>query len=223
MDKRYNKGQYGQDEIIDKLCYPLGKETHKGVFVEIGAWDGVDISNTYTLEKKRDWKGLLVEPIKDKAADCSHNRWYDVWRGCIYDRDGEVDFTHIRGYSEMLSCIKEDSHPYHKERIQREISQYNQQVETIKVPCKTINSLLNSFNIERVDILSLDVQSIELLVLKAYNVQKNPCKVIILDTNSINTDEIKEWFATNGYKLYWKHSVSDEYIFINHDLKWSWE
>src|SRR5665213_2227612 len=131
MDRRFKNCQYGQDDVIDKLCYPKGNETYKGIFLEIGACDGVDISNTYALEKMRDWSGLLVEPIEQYAKDAVGNRWCKVWQGCIYDRDDEIDFMHIRGYSQMLSCNKEAKHSSHKKRAQREISQHKQEVDII--------------------------------------------------------------------------------------------
>ena len=37
----------------------------KGFFIEVGANDGYNQSNTYYLEKILDWRGILVEPIPE--------------------------------------------------------------------------------------------------------------------------------------------------------------
>lgn len=51
------EGQYRQPQIIDELLG--GKEN--GFFIECGAYDGEDMSNTLYLEMKRNWTGLLIE------------------------------------------------------------------------------------------------------------------------------------------------------------------
>ena len=55
---------YSQEEQDPKVLshYKLKKE---GYFLEIGASDGIKFSNTYVLEKKYNWGGICVEPIKE--------------------------------------------------------------------------------------------------------------------------------------------------------------
>jgi len=49
--------QLGQDKwVLEKLDY---KEN--GFFIEIGAYDGITLSNTYSLEKDFGWDGICVE------------------------------------------------------------------------------------------------------------------------------------------------------------------
>lgn len=223
MDDRFFTSQYEQDRVIDNLCYPKGDEAHKGIFLDVGSWDGVDLSNTYMLEKRRDWSGLLIEPILSRAEESKHNRWCPVWNGCIWDRNGAASFRYIEGYSEMLSSISDAIHPLHKERIDREIQQYNQKTELRNIPCMTLNGVMELHNMKRADFLSLDVQTAELSVLKAYDPSKNPIKVIVHDTNGINKDELFLWFTSTGYSLHWKSPKADEFMWINLSLPWSWE
>ena len=46
----------------------------KGYFVEFGAKDGIDFSNTLILEKKFNWKGILAEPAKIYHSKLKKNR-----------------------------------------------------------------------------------------------------------------------------------------------------
>ena len=60
------KGQFGQVDFIRRFGKHFGIDIKKkGFFVEAGASDGENISNTLYLEKKYGWKGLLVEPNPD--------------------------------------------------------------------------------------------------------------------------------------------------------------
>lgn len=47
-----------QDQYVDQY---FGK-TNNGIFLEVGAADGVTLSNTLFLERERNWTGLLIEP-----------------------------------------------------------------------------------------------------------------------------------------------------------------
>lgn len=49
--------QSGQDEFVTKVL----KYKFNGYFCEIGSNDPISQNNTYLLEKKYDWKGLMVE------------------------------------------------------------------------------------------------------------------------------------------------------------------
>lgn len=49
-----NYSQIGQD--IEVLKFYNNK--HRGFFIEIGASDGITLSNTYLLEKNYNWKGI---------------------------------------------------------------------------------------------------------------------------------------------------------------------
>lgn len=53
--------QYLQDQYLDTKVF---KGKRGGVFVDIGANDGVSLSNSYFFEKFRSWRGLWIEPIR---------------------------------------------------------------------------------------------------------------------------------------------------------------
>ena len=45
-----------------------------GFFIECGANDGVNQSNTWYLEKYLNWKGILIEPLKEQFKELIKNR-----------------------------------------------------------------------------------------------------------------------------------------------------
>lgn len=51
LSEGYNS-QFGQDKFINEIIF---KSKTGGTFVDIGAYDGVTINNTYYFEKKLGW------------------------------------------------------------------------------------------------------------------------------------------------------------------------
>ena len=49
---------------------------NKGFYVEIGANNGFDQSNTLYFEINRNWKGILIEPLSHKYLECKKLRGY---------------------------------------------------------------------------------------------------------------------------------------------------
>lgn len=45
-----------------------------GIFIDVGAFDGLKDSSTLHLEKFRNWIGILITPDKELAKKCKHNR-----------------------------------------------------------------------------------------------------------------------------------------------------
>jgi hypothetical protein len=58
----------------DLFCMIANDWKRKGFFVEFGAVDGVDGSNTFSLEKKFDWNGVLAEPNPTYHSVLKQNR-----------------------------------------------------------------------------------------------------------------------------------------------------
>ena len=59
--------QIDQDKYVMQQVYGDSVPLGTGYFVEIGAADGVHMSNTLTLEKAFGWTGLCVEPSRQYA------------------------------------------------------------------------------------------------------------------------------------------------------------
>lgn len=71
-----SKAQLRQDLLVLWLL----DFKRNGIFIEFGATDGVDLSNTYLLEKNFAWTGILAEPatIWHKALRANRNCLIDT-------------------------------------------------------------------------------------------------------------------------------------------------
>ena len=63
------RAQFGED----RLLWQIFRERSTGYFIEVGAYDGVQLSNTYFLEQMG-WHGLLIEPIESLCQQADQNR-----------------------------------------------------------------------------------------------------------------------------------------------------
>ena len=45
-----------------------------GFYIELGAYDGLNQSNTYYFEKYLDWTGILIEPSEKQFRKLKRNR-----------------------------------------------------------------------------------------------------------------------------------------------------
>ena len=50
------------------------KEKKNGFFVDVGAYDGIEFSNTLLLEKELEWNGICIEPGKRFFQKLTENR-----------------------------------------------------------------------------------------------------------------------------------------------------
>jgi hypothetical protein len=77
--------QAGQDKWVHEM---MGDS---GFFVDCGAYDGIQTSNTYALEKLG-WKGICIEANKDAFEKCKQARGLMCLHAAITDYKGKVGF-----------------------------------------------------------------------------------------------------------------------------------
>jgi len=136
------------------ICF-FGNKPCGGTFIEMGAVDGIFLSNTYSLEVDLDWSGLLIEASPKEFAKLNaridRNNSIKI-NGVVGDFETPVTWIDIEGYSQALSCIKELSSPEHLIRIERELKQFPNQIRSdITVSMKPLKSWLYEYNIKHVN------------------------------------------------------------------------
>jgi FkbM family methyltransferase len=142
-------GQFGEDALIQKLF----KKREKGTYVDVGAFHPTLYSNTYALYKKG-WQGLVIDP-NDKIGPL-----FRAFR----PRDKFIQM----GIGE----------PFTKIYREYEDPAYNTFVEgfVTRPPLKErpvftipLSALLDREKIKHVDFLNVDVEGMDLEVLKTHD------------------------------------------------------
>lgn len=198
------KSQYRQDQLVDILL----NQKANGFFLDIGAYDGLTFSNSYFFEKERGWKGICVEPIPSVFKSLQQNRSCTLVNGAISETEEELSFTHVTGYSEMLSGIKKYRSSDHIARTNREILENGGTIENITCKGYNSNNLLDRYGIDKVDYLSIDIEGGELEVLKSINFSKIDIDLITVE-NNYNDEEIKHFLKQKGFFYLFKYQSDD--------------
>lgn len=167
------------DRMLEKYVPYKG-----GFFVEAGANDGFAQSNTYYFEKIKKWKGILIEPIPQLYEKCVKQRPDSVVFNCAL-----VPFDYDKPYVTMTYCnlmslvkgarkcdIADLEHVKHGIQIQKNVESYE-----VRVPARTITSILDEVGVKDIDIFSLDVEGYESNVLKGLDFEKYRPKFMLIE------------------------------------------
>ena len=173
--------QCNQDKYLETNIF---KGFKNGFFVDIGAHNGKNINNTLYFEKNNNWTGLNVEPIKNVFDKLVINRPNNINLNCaVCNNNGETEFIYNKGYSEMISGLKDTYDSRHWERLQKEIKTKNSITELIKVKTKKLETICDENNISHINYLSIDVEGAEFEVIKSINFNKVFIDVIGFENN----------------------------------------
>lgn len=209
------KGQYLQDKFVD-LFLNCKKS---GVFLDIGANDGITFSNSYFFEKNRKWTGICIEPIPSAFEILKKNRSCKLYNCCISDMGGSVTFREVTGPAQMLSGIVDFFDEEHIRRIDKEISLYGGSFKDIQVQCRNINDILAESDIQVIDYCSIDTEGVELQIVKSINFDKICINVFTIENNT-GENEIRNYMKTKGYSCI--PGLTDDY-YIKGTLPGIWK
>ncbi|MBX3042265.1 MAG: FkbM family methyltransferase [Candidatus Kapabacteria bacterium] len=201
--------QSNQDKFVDKIIF--GGNKTNGYFLEIGAYDGITFSNTYTFEKYRNWKGICVEPIPTIFNKLRQNRKCDCIQGCIAEKEGVVQITHVDGPSEMLTGITKNYDAAHSERIENEIKERGGKKVIYDVKAYNLTDILIKKIINHIDYCSIDVEGSEWEVLKSIDFDKISFSCFSIENNYDDVLIVK-FMCSKGYEFLGKLEADDIYV-----------
>jgi FkbM family methyltransferase len=173
-----------------------------GFFIECGANDGVNQSNTWYYEKKLNWRGVLIEPIPEVFKQLKKNRKSEN----LFFNNVLKSFNDKRKYIRLI-YDKKDS------LITKIESKKNKNTYSFRSRAKTLNEILTiSKAPKKIDFFSLDVEGDEINVLNGVDFKKYYFKYILIET--INLKKVINKLKKFDYKLKKKLSNID-YLFKN--------
>jgi FkbM family methyltransferase len=157
-----------------------------GFFVEAGALDGIQASNTLLLERDFGWSGICVEPDLQLFEELVQNRSCLCENVGLYDTRGEVEFMGgVRGWGGVVEHLP----PWHEDKWKGG--------QPIMIQVVPLADLLEQHDAPAViDYLSLDTEGSEHVILKDFPFNRFHFRVITVESQRCN-----ELLISKGYRL----------------------
>ncbi|MBN1304026.1 MAG: FkbM family methyltransferase [Anaerolineales bacterium] len=165
--------QNGEDFLLWSVFQSKKKP---GIFIEVGALDGIRFSNTFYFEREG-WTGVCVEPHPDYFLLLQKNRPGSF---CVElaasNRIGKLDF-YAASHGDFSTLLEENTRD---EMLSRKMAGYKR----IPVSISTLNLILEGAGmVPPIDIVSIDVEGAELDVLDGFNLSYYKPEVLIIEAN----------------------------------------
>lgn len=171
--------QVGQDKwVVD-----VSKKKMKGYFLDLGAYDGINYSNSFYLEKNLGWNGICVE------ADPKNFRNLIKNRNCICENVAVNNYKGIVNFSSSGMSGKIDNEALHV------------------IQCDTLENILIRNNAPfYIDYLSIDIEGNEFKVLEFFPFSIWKFGMITIEHNlycdgDVNKNRIMDILLKNGYYI----------------------
>lgn len=182
-----------------------------GFFVEFGAANGIEHSNSYVHEKLLGWSGILAEPARCWHDALKTNRGAHIETDCVWSESGktlafqEVSFPAL---STIAGVKTEDFHTKTRKNFE------GYEVRTI-----SLIDLMKKHGAPPVaDYLSIDTEGSELEILRSLDFVRYRFRVITCEHNfTPQREEIFDLLTSKGYQR--KHEeysgFDDWYVLVN--------
>ena len=197
--KRKSYSQDGEDKILEEIF----KNKNVGVYVDVGCYHPIELSNTALLYNKG-WNGINIDISEYSIELFNFLKPDDVNLNlAVSNTNGYVDVFFQKELSKISTINKQKSN-----RI------FQGKVKTKKIICKTLTEIINEtvYKGKKIDFLNIDAEGHDLEVLQSLNFNEYLpdviCVEIFPDQGNFDNFDLKttaeyKFLYKNNYELYW--------------------
>jgi|AntAceMinimDraft_1070359.scaffolds.fasta_scaffold66752_2 FkbM family methyltransferase len=211
--------EFGLGGLDSKIASVI--DLKRGFYIEIGANDGVNQSNTLQLELFHGWRGVLIEPVPSTFSRLKKNRNtkrnHLEQAACVgfdYAKDEvEIVYSNLMSASLNLNSDIEDPIGHAKKGVGfLKGEDVNGALRIVTAPALTMTSVLKKANAPtNIDLLSLDVEGAELEVLGGIDFKLFTISWILVESRDLK--RISHFLEPRGYSL---HSPISDHDYLFH-------
>ena len=190
-------------------------------FLEFGATNGIDLSNSYSLETFKGWTGVLSEPSPQWHHDLIKNRnKTKIITKCIWSQsEKKLDFfmSDVGALSTIKDFVDSDKSSMPGNTAQRKKGGKTVSVETI-----SLNDVIKEyFNDEVPSYISVDTEGSEYEILKSFDLNVYRPKLLTIEHNFTDQQKhIDSLMKNNNYeRIFEKLTLFDAWYVSREVLK----
>ncbi|MEO6719867.1 MAG: FkbM family methyltransferase [Ferruginibacter sp.] len=205
---QYGYSQFGEDLILAHLFAQFNIK--RPVYLDIGANEPRYISNTYYFYLRKS-RGVLIEPNPYLYKKLKKLRPHDTILniGIGYDHVAEADFYIFPNYANGLNTFSEKEAKHWAEVGMKGLGKIPIE-KIVKMPLIPINDILGKyFEHKAPNFISLDVEGLDLEILKSLDFTKYKPEVICVETLAYDENQqtyklhdIIDFMLTKDYDVY---------------------
>jgi FkbM family methyltransferase len=207
---KYQSYYFCQNDLDLKIMKYIKKRN--GVYLEIGAFDGLIGSVSLRFENMLNWSGILIEPLKsryEKLKQFRGDKNICVHSACTEsDKNKTIELNNLGRMSFLNNKKKLQLNKKKHSKEANRLLLGNKKVELI--PNNTLTNILLKYRFKNIDLAIIDVEGSELLLLKGLKLKEINIKFVCIETNNIK--ETSKVLKKNNYSFLEKLS-SNDYLF----------
>lgn len=183
--------QSGEDIIVDA---EIGRK-RKGFYIDIGAFHPKVFSNSYMFYK-RGWNGVCVEPNPQMKLPFKVVRSRDTFLNCGVSALVENKTLDYFVFDEPATNTFSAKQASNNQRLGRKL------IKKISLPVVSIGEILGKYvpKGKHVDFLSIDIEGMDLAILKSIDWKKFKPGVVICEELD-KTSSVRDYMTSKGYEL----------------------
>ncbi len=175
--------QFGEDSLV----WQFFNQRKDGFFVEVGANDPRNLSQTYLLEQQG-WRGILVEPLSDCCEQLrAHRPKSQVFQAaCGAPEQRGQALLHVNQQGSKLTDLQ----------VRGVAVEGHEEVRVM-----TLDEILETAGNPKIDFLSIDVEGFEIQVMQGFSLERHRPALMLVEDNYANRLKVHHHIKGRGYRL----------------------
>jgi FkbM family methyltransferase len=204
-EAQYLADTYGPDRNSEHneewILRDFFRDKRGGVFLDVGASHYRRFSNTYYLEQSLGWSGIAVEPLVEFEAEYRQQRPATRFRPFFVS-----DVSNAQAKLYVLA-----SNPLVSSTDKSFTERYGRNSKELSVPTITLDDLLDSEGVERIDFMSMDIELHEPKALAGFDIARFAPALVCIEGHFEVRQQIIDYFTRHGYVLVGKYLRADRH------------